>query len=70
MYEEIEDIIPEEFEKFANQSKEDRENSKPYYSSLHNKLRFMSVDIGDVIAFDLFARVNLLLFTGNMKQKK
>ncbi|WP_028777253.1 SMI1/KNR4 family protein [Shimazuella kribbensis] len=45
----------ESFESFVEEFDEKWKNNKGYRSSLHNKLKFMSVDNGDVIAFDLTA---------------
>lgn len=75
MYEEVEEIIPEEFEgistgvirwgiddhnledltEYATMLDEKGKHDKNYRSSLHGKLKFMSIDNGDIIAFDLLA---------------
>ncbi|MCH5585559.1 SMI1/KNR4 family protein [Shimazuella sp. AN120528] len=45
----------DDHEKFVKEYEEEWKNRKWYRSSLHNKLQFMSVDNGDIIAFDLLA---------------
>jgi hypothetical protein len=45
----------DELEKFDREMESNWENKQEYRTSLHNKLKFMSVDNGDLIAFDLLA---------------